>query len=139
MVESGFNPLGTGSLLAAGFGFMVDVANVDWLAGRRRGGEVFRRKQAFWQPVRRQSERLPECAFERVSAPVTKPHSRTDAGTIILQWISAIVVLTSIAGLTLFFSSAPYPLHIRRSGLRRRRRTGWVCGFRGYNAGAIWL
>jgi Ni,Fe-hydrogenase I cytochrome b subunit len=72
-------------------------------------------------------------------------------GTIILHWISAIVVLTSIvtglriasdapisqflspilpqgeiwtvhfiAGLTLFFSSAAYPLYLRRSGLKRR-------------------
>ena len=107
MVESGFNPLGTGSLLAAGFGFMVDVANVDSLAGRRRGDEVFRRKQAFRQPVRRQSESLPESAFESVSAPATKPHSRTDTGTIVLHWISAIAVLTSIATGLRIASDAP--------------------------------
>ncbi|MBK5106257.1 MAG: cytochrome b/b6 domain-containing protein [Burkholderiales bacterium] len=87
-------------------------------------------------------------------APTKPAHSRTDAGTIILHWISAIAVLTSIAtglriasdapiapisqflspilpqgeiwtvhfiaGLTLFFSSAAYPLYLHRSGLHRR-------------------
>ena len=129
---------------------MVDVASVGSLAERRRDGEAFDqtaglRRPPFRQPIR-QTERLPDTA--------TKPHSRTDAGTIILHWISAIAVLTSvatglriaadapaapisqflspilpqgeiwtvhfIAGLTLFFSSAAYPLYLRRSGLQRR-------------------
>ena len=109
-------------------------------------GAEFRETQGVRQPVHRQSE--------SVSAPAKPAHSRTDAGTIILHWISAIAVLTSIAtglriasdapiapisqflspilpqgeiwtvhfiaGLTLFFSSAAYPLYLRRSGLHRR-------------------
>ncbi len=39
--------------------------------------------------------------------PITKPHSRTDAGTIILHWISAIAVATSIATGLRIASDAP--------------------------------
>ncbi len=133
---------------------MVDVANVGSLAGRRRGGVDFPRTHEFRQPVHGESRNLPESVSESRPGPATKAHSRTDAGTIVLHWISAIAVATSIAtglriasdapvapisqflspilpqgeiwtvhfiaGLTLFFSAAAYPLYLRRSGLRRR-------------------
>lgn len=129
---------------------MVDVARGDSLAGRQRGGALFRGAQEGRKPAHGQAE----SATESSSRPARTAHSRTDTGTIILHWISAIAVVTSlatglriasdalvapisqflspilpqgeiwtvhfIAGLTLFFSAAAYPLYLRRSGLKRR-------------------
>ena len=128
---------------------MVDVASAGSLAGQRRGDDKFRRTQGLRHPVS-----LPESVSESVPNLAKPAHSRTDVGTIVLHWISAIAVLTSIAtglriasdapvapisqflspilpqgeiwtvhfiaGLVLFFSSAAYPLYLRRSGLKRR-------------------
>jgi len=92
---------------------MVDVASADSLAERRRGDEEFRGTQKIRRLFHRQSAIRPQYVSEGVPGPIsnaqaTKLHSRTDAGTIILHWISAIAVLTSIATGLRIASDAPF-------------------------------
>ncbi|HSG94285.1 MAG TPA: cytochrome b/b6 domain-containing protein, partial [Afifellaceae bacterium] len=76
-------------------------------AGQQRGIAEFRGTRQVPRPLNRQSAIPPDSALKSLPDPVTRPHSRTDAGTVILHWISAAAVITSLATGLRIASDAP--------------------------------